>query len=122
MRDAIRAGGYAVDAGSSSTLPLGLHNDCVALARWRWVAALPQLGRFQTDDRREAAEMALEKLARIAAQRWSVEPPSAVSTSPAGNWNSENKLILRTHPLPRPSQQFPEGATDYANSGAPADQ
>ena len=39
-------------------------------------------------------------------------------TFQAGMWNSENKLIMRTHPVIKPG---PQRADDYANPDAPQD-
>jgi len=53
-----------------------------------------------------------------------VESPDNIDTNAApqnrGNWNSEPKLIMRTHPVPLPSEQLPPGG-GYANPQGPTD-
>jgi hypothetical protein len=111
IRDAIRSGGYALDA-DVTTLPLSLHGDVIALARWRWLAALPALPTLQTEPRAALAAAAIAKLEKIATQQFSPEPPSAPLITPAGTWNSERRLPSRLEPVPE----------SYANPAAPADQ
>jgi hypothetical protein len=122
VRDSIRSGGYAVDAESELTLPLGLHNDAILIARWRWLTSIPSAKAFQTKERADAADDALEKLGKIANQKFAVQSPTAATgATSAGRWNSENKLIMRTHPAPRPGRQFPPAAGAYAADGPPED-
>ena len=120
VRDAIRAGGYALDADATK-IPLGLHSDCIALARWRWLISIPSAKAMQTDPRKAAFDGALTKLDKISNQQWTVEPPT--TTAAAGSWNSENKLVGRMHPVPRPSTQSPATGSPppYANPSAPTD-
>jgi hypothetical protein len=123
VRDAIRSGGY--DLGETGTLPLGLHADCIAIARWRWLLSLPGAGAdLQTEVRERACKASLDKLKLIATQKYAVEPPTdpQASTAPAGRWNSENKLVGRGHPVPRPAVQFQPQAGRYSNPAAPEDQ
>jgi hypothetical protein len=52
-------------------------------------------------------------------QQFNVEPPiPPASNLQAGCWNSENKLIMRTHPVVKPG---PQGTNAYANPDAPDD-
>lgn len=120
FRDCIRSGGYEADV-VEDTLPLGLHSDCIAVARWRWLISMPQLKQLETDVRERAFKRALEKLDRIADAKFAVEPPTSGTANRAGNWNSENKLVMRTHPVPKPASQFPPNPDDYANPDAPED-
>ena len=121
FRDAIRAGGYGLDADITK-IPLGLHTDAIDVARWRMLTALPQLKQLQTDARKAAADRAFAKLVLIADQKYSTEPPAAQPVAnPNGNWGSENKLIMRTHPVPRPGSQYPPTPNDYANPTQPPD-
>jgi len=116
VRDSIRSGGYLLDAESASTLPLGLHNDAILIARWRWLISIPTAKALQTKEREDAANKALEKLGKIANQKFAVESPTApAGASSAGRWNSENKLVMRTHPVPRPASQFPAKDDAYAS-------
>ena len=104
IRDYIRAGGYQLDLTDETTLPLGLHNDAITLARWRMLIALPQLKTLQSEGRKEATDRAEKRLVLIAQQNYAVEPPDATAGSAKiGSWNSENKIIMRTHPVPRPA-------------------
>jgi hypothetical protein len=120
VRDAIRAGGYDLDA--DGTLPLGLHSDCIAIARWRWLITLPDAAKpLQTEGRKAAFEAAQKKLSKISNQEWAVEPPDLDNQRRYGNWNSENKIVPRTHPVPRPARQYSPQDGRYANPDGPLD-
>ena len=121
VRGDIRSGGYDLDS-SSTTIPDGLHNDAIAVARWKLLATLPSSEEIQSKERKAENDAALTKFARIASSKYSVEPPTGAATSQrGGNWNSENKILPRTHPIPRPAGQFPADPNHYANPDAPAD-
>lgn len=80
-----------------------------------------------SDDQRETRKADNSDLLRIADRKVLVEAPDdAITTSPVpqniGSWNSENKIIPRTHPLPRPGQQRPVVPGKYANPDAPEDE
>ncbi len=117
VRGYIFAGGYAVDPILDNTLPMGLFEDAIAIARWRVLIALPKFLQLQTEERRLAYEAALKKLLLIAEQKFVPESPTIDTTNRGGNWNSENKLIMRTHPIPPPESQFPPTANEWANQG-----
>lgn len=123
IRDAIMAGGYAVDTDATK-LPAGLHTVAIDITRWRMLVAIPALKLMQTEERKSAFDAAQAKLKAIANQEWAVEPPTPVTGSVGrmGSWNSENKLIPRTHPAPRPTTQMPADADHYGNPDAPSDQ
>lgn len=121
VRGFIVAGGYDVDP-IDGTLPLGLFADAVAIARWRLLVSVPALKQLQTDERKATFDAAMKKMLMIADQQFSVEPPTDNTTARTGNWNSENKLLMRTHPIPRPATQFTPQTNTYANPDAPADQ
>ena len=121
VRGSISGGGYAL--GADGTIPSGLMSDAIAIARWRWLVAFPSLAKMQTKERQSTFTSALDKLKQISSQNFAPEPP-ITPMNPSGSWNSENKLIMRTHPIPPPSTQFQ--STDslgdaYANPNAPAD-
>ena len=119
VRGFILAGDYAIDETADDTLPKGLFADAIAIARWRTLIAAPQLRQLQTEERKKAFDDALAKLNKIADQQFNVEPPiPPTSDLTAGCWNSENKLIMRTHPVVRPG---PQGTDAYANPDAPDD-
>ncbi len=114
VRDYIRSGGYAIDESADNTLPLGLHSDAIAIARWRYLISIPAAKTLQTDARKEAVEHALEKLAKVAAQEFAVEPPGGIVGNRYGSWNSENKILGRMHPVTPPQRQKPTQEGDYA--------
>ncbi len=117
VRGYIIAGSYAIDLIYDNTIPLGLFEDAIAIARWRILISTPLLKQLQTEDRRLAYETALKKLQLIADRKFVPESPTIDITNRDGNWNSENKLIMRTHPVPTPESQFPPTANEWANQG-----
>jgi len=121
VRGFITAGGYTVDPIVDNSIPVGLFADAIAIARWRLLIATPSFRQLQTEERRLAFEEAIKKMLLIAAQKFSVEPPVPDLNPRTGNWNSENKLIMRTHPVPTPGTQFTPQIDTYANPDAPAD-
>src|SRR5678816_3531008 len=70
VRGYIIAGDYAVDPVFSNSLPVALFVDAIAIARWRLLIATPSFRQLQTDERKQAYEDALKKLAAIAAQKF----------------------------------------------------
>src|SRR5579862_1735369 len=106
IRDAIRSGGYDL-ATDATTIPGGLHNACIDLARWRLLVSFPQLKSMQSQERADAAKRADAKLEKISRQEYVPEPPAAGVEDRGGNWNSRNKLIMRTDPVPTPGSQLP---------------
>jgi hypothetical protein len=121
VRGFITAGGYQVDPVLDNTLPLGLFADAVAIARWRLLIATPSFRQLQTEERKAAFDAAMAKLALIAAQKFAVEPPTPDANPRTGMWNAENKVIMRTHPIPTPSTQWTPQTDAYANPDAPED-
>ena len=121
VRGYIIAGGYAVDELDDRTLPIGLFDDAIAIARWRLLISTPSFRQLQTEERKLAFDNAIEKLRLIAQQQFVVEPPIPDLNPRTGQWNSENKLIMRTHPTPRPGAQFTPQTNTYANPDAPQD-
>ncbi len=122
-RGAIAAGSYPL--GPDATVPDGLHSDVIAIARWRWLISLPQLSKMQTKEREQAFKDAQAKLKQITQQDYAPESPADGSSPKSGNWNSENKLLPRTHPVPPPATQFQstsDAAHPYANPDGPKDE
>ena len=78
---------------------------------------------FKTDERKAAAETAEKVYEKIVTQTYgAIEAPSGPDLT--GNWNSENKLIMRTHPTPSPYEQFQDtefNQPTYANPNATSD-
>ncbi len=121
VRGWIIAGGYAVDQVFDNTIPTGLFEDAIAIARWRILISVPSLKQLQTEERRFAFDKAEAKMLLIAEQKFFVEPPLPDVNPRTGNWNTENKILMRTHPVPRPATQFTPQINTYANPDGPAD-
>jgi len=124
MVGSARAGGYAVNTDGTS--PDQYKNQILAVARWELLASFPALKALQTTAREKAAMEARKVFHEIAGQKRNVEPPTPGANPASGQWNSENKLIMRTHPIPPPGTQFqsndPGAEPEYANPNAPPDQ
>ena len=117
---AMNATNYPTNADGS--VPDQLRRHVIARARWGWLVSFPQLKALQTDARKTAADLAAKMLEALAKREaGAIEAPAG--TSATGNWNSENRLIMRTHPVPPPSQQASPNITQppYANPNAPQD-
>lgn len=91
------------------------------------VFALMERLRFPlSDDQRDTRKADHSDLLRIADRKVLVESPDdPMEESPVpqnlGSWNSENKILPRTHPVPRPGLQRPVSPGKYANPDAPED-
>jgi hypothetical protein len=120
MRGYINAGNYTLDA-DSTTIPKGLFNDAIAISRWRFLISAPQFKQLQTDERKELYTAAMSKLTLVSEQKFAVEDPLPIADVTSSTWNSENKLIMRTHPVPYPGAQFTPQTGTYANPDAPPD-
>ncbi len=117
IRGCIRAGGYALD-DAPNRLPDELFDDAISICRWKLLEALPGCDYLMTDARKEANREALKTLRDLAARRRQVELPlSQVGREITGNWNSENKVVPRLHPLPRPGVQT-QTSSGYSNPDA----
>jgi hypothetical protein len=115
---AMAAAGYPVV--NDDTIPDQLRQHALAMATWVWLTDFPRLVLMMTDARKKAADDAQKALEAITKREMAIEapvtdPPQAVT----GSWNSQNKLIMRTEPVPLPSQQTTIGA--YSNPDAPSD-
>lgn len=118
---AMSAAAYSV--ATDGSVPDQLRRHVIARARWGWLIAFPQLKALQTDGRKAAADAAEKMLEKIAERKaGAIEDPAGTGNSNQ-NWNSENRIILRTHPAPPASLQSPPqtGGAPYANPNAPAD-
>ena len=80
----------------------------------KWLKAL------QTKEREQLNQDALDALTAITTRGMNVEPPAGTVTT-TGNWNSQNKVVGRMHPVPRPGTQT-QGGAGYANPDGPTDQ
>ena len=118
---AMTAAGYNVKTDGS--VPDQLRGHILARCLWLFLTDFAQLKSMMTDGRRDTANKAEEMLQKIASRTaGAIEDPSGTAASSA-NWNSENKLILRTHPIPPASTQTPpvQPYPGYSNPNAPAD-
>lgn len=121
--------GYPV--GTSPSVPDRFRNDIMAYAVYEWLLDFPlnsQISKlFLTDARKDAYKAAKDILDKIAnLKAGAIEAPTGYATT--GNWGSENRIIMRTHPIPPPQSQFtnvfnnqPEYANPNATSITPAD-
>ena len=118
IRGYIISGSFAVDP-DSSLIPPSLVTDAVAITRWRFLTSVPDLPAVQSDARKAAFDASMAKLMLIAKGEIYVEPPidpDPIGTNQFGNWNSENRLVGRMHPVPSPASQVGSPDTGYANS------
>ena len=116
VRGAIRAGGY--DLGADGQTPDQLDGEVIAITRWRYLVAIPQAKSMQTDARKAAHDSAVARIDKVANQEVNIETPTAGVNPASGNWNSENKLLMRTHPTPTAvsqGQQTDQNNPQYAN-------
>jgi len=118
---AMTAAQYNVN--TDGTVPDYIRRHVMARARWGWLLAFPQLKQLQTDARKAAADDAVKLLEAIAQRKAGAIEDPAGTASPAANWNSRNRISLRTEPTPPVSTQMPPESTTpgYANPDAPTD-
>lgn len=95
VRGVIDASGNSI--GAAGTVPDSLRPYFVALVRWDWLVAFPNLTQLQTDARKDAAKTAEDLLLKIATWEISVEPAAIGINPSSGQWNSETKVQMRTH-------------------------
>lgn len=125
FRDAIAGRENALDA--DGTLPTGLAKYARDMALWIYITrGIPNNDGIQTKERADAAKKAEDVLADIRNGKIAIEPPTgwASNEPPTKNWNSENRLINRTSPVPTPAQQAPPPSPTnqpYANPNADGD-
>ncbi|EDY16690.1 hypothetical protein CfE428DRAFT_5803 [Chthoniobacter flavus Ellin428] len=87
-------------------------------------ALMERIGVPLSDAQAKESDRHAKRLEQLYERKEVLEPPDSPDTtgSPVnpGMWNSENKLIMRTHPTPVPGVQFPPTG-GYANPDAPQD-
>jgi uncharacterized protein RhaS with RHS repeats len=127
FRQAAAARGHPL--GPDGTVPRAWQRYVTGIACWRFVSVgVPQNEGIQSAARREANDEGQQALARIAAGEIAPELPDGYTAQNprSGNWNSENKLLMRTHPVPPPSMQWQNqqdtSQPPYANPEGPADE
>lgn len=116
LRGCISAGQYQL--GLPNTIPDQFRTCVIDVVRWRWLVSFPKLETLQTDGRKAAYDTAVEQFNSIATRQLSVESPMQSSTV---LWNSEPKLVMRTHGSPQPAAQWPQTYNGYANPDGPKD-
>ncbi len=94
VRGIIEASG--AELGAASTIPDSFRQDFIAKVRWAWLIAFPNLTQLQTDARKEAADLAEERLDAIAKGERPVEPPEEGTAPAGGDYGSETKIQMRT--------------------------
>jgi len=116
-----KAGGYETPGDDTVADLCRMH--VINRTRWLWLCEFPSLKAFQTEGRKKLNDDALTFLNNVADRKQNIDLPNSATPVPSSaNWNSENRLILRTHPIPPASQQMPPATpAPYANPDAPAD-
>lgn len=84
FRQAISDAGTDISAASEGRIPPGFIGQAAALARWRWLIAIPQAKAMQTPERKAAAEKAEELIKEIANGKRPVAAPDATTGGIAG--------------------------------------
>lgn len=102
-------------ANTDDTIPDSARVHIENRTRWLVLTELVRLPALQTRDRKDLNTAAEEYFAGVRLGEIPVEPPTEQEgTNPrTGTWNSENRLNMRTHPVPRPPAAQP---TDGANT------
>lgn len=116
-------GGNPLDADGTK-VPGSLKGVTVRLALF---ALMERIRMPLTEDQRETRKADNSDLLRIADRKVLVEAADTpLEDSPVpqnlGSWNSENKILPRAHPVPRPGlQQGANAPGKYANPKGPED-
>lgn len=77
FRQAISDAGTDITAADDETIPAGFKAKAAALARWRWLIAIPQAKNMQTVERKEAATAAETLINDIATGKRPVAAPDS---------------------------------------------
>jgi hypothetical protein len=106
---------------TEDVIPSEFRARAVSLARWRVLISIP--GYQPGDARRLDYEKADDFFLMVAQGK--IRPRAqaeedAASVPVSGSWNSENRVLGRMNPTPRPGMQG-GGAGRYANDDAPPD-
>lgn len=106
----------------TTKVPKSLKGMVVLMALF---ALMQRIGLALSEDQRAARKEGNDDLKLLAARKVRVEladdPDTATTPPNPGEWNSENKIVMRTHPVPRPGNQFTPQTNTYANPDAAAD-
>lgn len=102
-------------------VPKSLKGVTVRLALY---ALMERIRMPLSDDQRETRKADYSDLLRIADRKVRLEEPDDPDTEATppnrGTWNSENKILPRAHPIPRPGRQNAVPGR-YANPDGPED-
>ena len=82
IRGVVTARGSEVDA--AGTIPDSFRMDAVAIVRWRWLISFSSMRQMQTEERKQAAERAEDRLDAIAEGDRSVDPIAGAPASAIG--------------------------------------
>lgn len=111
FRDCCVAGGRAIST-TEWTIPDLAKVHVINRTRWQWLCSFPALKALQTKDRKDLNDAAEEFFNRVASGEQNVPPPEAGENPRTGNWNSENRVDMRTTPTVRPRTRT---STENAN-------
>lgn len=123
VRRAVRAGN-PLDTDPDK-VPASLKDVTVRRALF---ALMRRIGLTLNGDEKDVQREDNEDLKRLADHKILVEAPDDTDATDAtltpqnlGTWNSENKIVGRTHPVPTPGRQLTPRDGQYANPDAPED-
>lgn len=96
-RGVIQAAGYAIDETSSTTIPPSCRRHIIAQVRWQVLIKFPALRQLQTEERKDAAEKADDKLGKIEDAEASIESPETPATdvTPGPNFGTRDRYYTR---------------------------
>lgn len=98
VRVAILAGGGAVHP-TADYIPDGLHGECIAIARWRFLVSLPRNEELQTPERKELHDDAIDLLAEIEKGNFTIESPGdQTGNAQHGASGGVARIPMRTEP------------------------
>jgi hypothetical protein len=120
VRTAVRAGNR-LDVDETK-IPLSLKALTVRLIIY---ALMMRIGLPMSDDQQKQADRDQKRLERLLDRKLRVEPADTPETGAGpvnpGIWNSERKIIGRTHPVPPPGLQQSSVSTDVSHGYADPD-
>lgn len=106
------------DFVTDGSVPDQLRGHILARTTVLFLDDFAELKAMKTDSRVKAGDKAEEVLEKIAQRQFGAIESPLPPPDKQGNWNSEPRLVMRTHPIPPASQQ---STGNYANTEAPAD-
>lgn len=120
VRTAVRQGN-TLDANPAK-IPHSLKPLAVRMVLY---TLMRRIGLELNQDQRDEAGRDEKHLAQLMQRKLQVEaaddPDATAGPVNPGCWNAENKLVMRTHPVPTPGRQFTTSAGQYANPEGPED-